>query len=81
MTYQKLTYSGTECKNYVYFAFDAEYFDIDIITDELKIEPTSVMIKKAQYQNRLHGITELMLETKLTLSHSSRNSLTFLNQK
>jgi len=46
MTYQKLTYSGTECKNYLYFSFDADFFDTDIVTKELKIEPTSVMIKK-----------------------------------
>jgi hypothetical protein len=46
MTYQKLTYSGTECNNYLYFAFNAEFFDIDIVTNELRLEPTSVMIKK-----------------------------------
>jgi hypothetical protein len=46
MTYEKLTYSGTECKNYLYFSFDAEFFDIDIVTKELELEPTSVMIKK-----------------------------------
>ena len=46
MTYQKLTYSGTDCNNYLYFSFDAEYFDTDIITEALKIRPTSVMIKK-----------------------------------
>jgi len=46
MTYEKLTYSGSECNNYLYFSFDAEYFETDAITDELKIEPTSVMIKK-----------------------------------
>ncbi len=46
MTYQKLTYSGTECNNYVYFSFDAEVFDTDLITDELKVEPTSVRMKK-----------------------------------
>lgn len=46
MTYQKLTYSGTECKNYLYFSFDAEFFDTAILTNELKLEPTSVMIKK-----------------------------------
>lgn len=46
MTYQKLTYSGTECNNYLYFSFDGEYFDVDIITNLLKIKPTSVMIKK-----------------------------------
>lgn len=46
MTYQKLTYNATECKNYLYFSFDAEFFDTDIVTNELKLEPTSVMIKK-----------------------------------
>ncbi|WP_034257729.1 DUF4279 domain-containing protein [Altibacter lentus] len=44
--WQKLTYSGTECNNYLYFSFDAEYFDTEKITAELRIEPTSVMIKK-----------------------------------
>ena len=44
--YEKLTYSGNECNNYLYFSFDAEYFDTEKITDELNIEPTSVMIKK-----------------------------------
>jgi hypothetical protein len=43
---EKLTYSGNECNNYLYFAFDAEYFDTEKITEELQIEPTSVKIKK-----------------------------------
>ncbi len=44
--YKTLTYSGNECNNYLYFSFDAEYFDTEKITEELNIEPTSVMIKK-----------------------------------
>jgi len=44
--YEKLTYSGNECKNYLYFSFDAEYFDTKKITEELNIQPTSTMIKK-----------------------------------
>lgn len=44
--WQKLTYSGKECNNYLYFAFDGDYFDTKKITEELDIEPTSVMIKK-----------------------------------
>ncbi|MFS4466179.1 DUF4279 domain-containing protein [Maribacter sp. 2210JD10-5] len=44
--YEKLTYSGNECNSYLYFSFDAEYFDTKKITEELNIEPTSVMIKK-----------------------------------
>ncbi|MFI2741268.1 DUF4279 domain-containing protein [Zhouia sp. PK063] len=43
--YEKLTYSRNECNNYLYFSFDAEYFETEKITDELNIEPTSVMIK------------------------------------
>jgi len=46
MKYEKLTYSGTECNSYLYFSFDAEYFDTEKITEELNIKPTSVMIKK-----------------------------------
>lgn len=44
--YKKLTYNGTECNNYLYFSFDAEYFNTEEITEKLNIEPTSVMIKK-----------------------------------
>ena len=32
--------------NYLYFSFYAEFFDTDIVTNVLKLEPTSVMIKK-----------------------------------
>lgn len=46
MSFQKLTYSGNNCNNYVYFSFDGDYFDVEIITKELKIEPTSVRLKK-----------------------------------
>jgi len=46
MSLRKLTNSGTNCNNYIYFSFDGEYFDPEIITKELKIEPTSVRLKK-----------------------------------
>lgn len=46
MTFEKITYSGTECNNYLYFSFDSDYFDTDIVTSELGIEPTRLMIKK-----------------------------------
>ncbi|TNE36270.1 DUF4279 domain-containing protein [bacterium] len=46
MTYEKLTYSGTECNNYLYFSFNSEFFDTEMVTKELGIEPTSLMIKK-----------------------------------
>ena len=46
MGLEKLTYSGSEYNNYVYFVFDGEYYDVNAITRELKIEPTSVKLKK-----------------------------------
>jgi len=46
MTFPKLTYRGSTCNNYLYFAFNAEYFDTTLVTRELDLEPTSVMIKK-----------------------------------
>ena len=45
MTIEKLTYSGTECNNYLYFSFDSDYFDTDAVTSGLGIEPSSLMIK------------------------------------
>ena len=45
MTFEKLSYSGTEYNNYLYFSFDAEYFDTDVVTSEMELEPTSLMIK------------------------------------
>lgn len=44
--FEKLTYSGTECNNYLYFSFDSDFFDTEILTKKLGIEPTSLMIKK-----------------------------------
>lgn len=46
MVFEKLTYSGTECNNYLYFSLDGDYFNTDFITAELGIEPTSLIIKK-----------------------------------
>ena len=45
MTFEKLTYSGTECNNYLYFSFNSDYFDTDAVTALLGIEPTSLIIK------------------------------------
>jgi len=46
MAFQKLTYNGSKCNNYLYFSIDGEYFDPSKITIELNIEPTSVNHKK-----------------------------------
>ena len=45
MTFEKIAYGGTECNNYLYFSFDSDYFDTDVVTAQLGIEPTSLMIK------------------------------------
>ena len=44
--WQKLTYSGNECNNYLYFSFDADFFDTAEVTKIMGLEPTSLMIKK-----------------------------------
>ena len=69
--YKKLTYSGNECNNYLYFSFDAEYFDTEKITEELNLQPTSVMIKKepipksTAWKYQIDAGNEIDLETYL----------------
>ena len=71
MTYEKLTYSGTECNNYLYFSFNAEYFDTEVITAALRIQPTAVKVKKApvpkstSWQYRIDVGNDINLETPL----------------
>lgn len=71
MTFEKITYSGTECNNYLYFSFDSDYFDTDIVTSELGIEPTRLMIKKdpvpksTSWSYRIEVGQEIDLETPL----------------
>jgi hypothetical protein len=36
----------SQTKNYVYFSFDAHFFDPNVISAKLDIEPTSISIKK-----------------------------------
>ena len=43
--FEKLTYSGTDCNNYLYLSFHADTFDVEEVTRSLEIEPTSVMVK------------------------------------
>jgi hypothetical protein len=43
---EKLTYSGEDCNNYLYFTFNAAEFDVEAISKSLGIEATSIMIKK-----------------------------------
>jgi hypothetical protein len=71
MTYEKLTYSGTECNNYLYFSFDSDFFNTEFVTKELGIEPTSVMIKKdpvpksTAWKYKIEVGNEIDLETPL----------------
>src|SRR5690606_14598831 len=65
------TYSGTECNNYLYFSFDSDIFDTDVISKELGIEPTSVMIKKdpvpksTSWMHKIEAGNDIDLETHL----------------
>jgi len=71
MTFEKLTYSGTECNNYLYFSFDSDYFDTDTVTAELGIEPTSLKLKNdpvpksTSWSYRIDVGKEIDLETPL----------------
>ena len=71
MAYKKLTYSGTDCNNYLYFAFAADFFDTDKVTREMGIGPTSVMIKKnpvpksTSWNYRISAGSDIDLETHL----------------
>ena len=42
---QKLTNSENKGNTYLYFSFDADFFDTQKVTEELNINPTSVRIK------------------------------------
>lgn len=44
--WEKLTYSGSECNNYLYFVFSADFFNPERITEVLNIQPTSTRVKK-----------------------------------
>ncbi|MEQ8477850.1 DUF4279 domain-containing protein [Fulvivirga sp.] len=69
--WQKLTYSGNECNNYLYFSFDADFFDTAEVTKIMGLEPTSLMIKKepvpksTSWKYRIDAGNDIDLETHL----------------
>ncbi|GAB1308545.1 hypothetical protein KH5_12280 [Urechidicola sp. KH5] len=71
MAFEKITYSGTECNNYLYFSFNSDYFDTNVVTAQLGIEPTALMIKKdpvpksTSWKFRIDVGQEIDLETPL----------------
>ena len=71
MTFKKLTYSEIECNNYLYFSFNSDYFDIDVVTAELGIKPTSFKLKNdpvpksTSWSYRIEVGQEVDLETPL----------------
>lgn len=73
MPYQKLTYSGTECNNYLYFCLYADYFDVEIVTRALQLEPTSVKLmqnpvpKATSWKYRINAGAEINLEKYLEI--------------
>lgn len=87
MTYKKLTYSGTECKNYLYFSFYAEFFDTSIVTNDLKLEPTSIITKKdpvpksTSWIYRIDAASDINLEIHLEkLINIFENKVDVINQ-
>jgi len=66
---KKLTYRGTESNNFLYFSFDTENFDTEKITEELNIQPTSLMIikelipKSTAWKYQIDAGNEIDLET------------------
>ena len=89
--WQKLTYSGKECNNYLYFAFDAETINTSEVTKTLGIEPTSLMIKKelitksSSWKYRIDARNDIDLETHLEelikLFEPKINEITSLKKK
>lgn len=73
MPYQKLTYSGTECNNYLYFCLYTDYFDVEIVTKALQLEPTSVKFKQnpvpkaTSWKYRINAGAEINLEKYLEM--------------
>jgi hypothetical protein len=71
MTYEKLTYGGTDCNSYLYFSFDAGFFDTGRISAELNLEPTSISVKKdpvpksTSWMYRIEVVNGVDLETSL----------------
>jgi len=69
--FKKLTNSGIECNNYLYFVFYADEFNTEQITAELNIQPTSVKIKNdpipksTSWNFRIDVGSEIDLETPL----------------
>lgn len=87
MTFEKLTYSGTECNNYLYFSLDSDYFDTDVVTSELGVEPTSLKLKNDQvpkstsWSYRINVGKEIDLETPLSkLVDLFENKIEEINQ-
>lgn len=46
LNHMKPDTNETACDSYLYFAFDADYFDTQKVTQALDVEPTSVKVKK-----------------------------------
>ncbi|WP_442846175.1 DUF4279 domain-containing protein [Leeuwenhoekiella sp. H156] len=71
MTYEKLTYSRKDCNNYLYFSFHSDFFDTEVVTKELGLKPTSLIIKKdpvpktSSWKYKIEAGNEIDLETPL----------------
>lgn len=78
---QKLTYGSHECNSYLYFSFNADFFDIDEVTRELNISPTSVMIKKEPVPKKTAWEYRIDAGSNLNLEHYSTQLLDIFEPK
>ena len=81
MAFQKLTYNRNKCNNCIYFSFDGEYFDPERITKELKIEPTSVQLKKDPIPKSTSWKLQIDLGNEMDLATPTENIIKQLETK
>ena len=81
MNYQKLTYSGNNCNNYIYFSFDGEFFDPKEITKELNIKPTSIRLKKEPIPKTYSWKLQIDIGDRIDLATPTENIIKQLEPK
>lgn len=81
MSFKKLTYSGNKCNNYVYFTFQGEYFDVEKITNELNIEPTTIRLKKNPVPNSTSWILRINIGNEIDIVTPTESIVNLLEPK
>ncbi len=78
---KKLTYNGDECNNYIYFSFNSEYFNTSKVTNELGIQPTSLMIKSEPVPKSTSWHYEIKLGAKIDFKTPLEELVSLLETK